>query len=76
MKALTLALCALSLLVSAPAFAQDKKKTTKKPAAVTLTPAQKKQQMARAGDCEKQADARKMEPQLRKQFLQSCLRKR
>ena len=68
MKFLMATLCGLSLLVSSPAFSQDKKEARKEPSA-----AQKKQQ-ERMKDCNEQAGSKKMEGDSRKKFMSACLK--
>jgi hypothetical protein len=66
MKALTTALCALMLVASPLALAQEKAKQEP-------TAAQKKQQQ-RMADCNKQAGAKKLEGDARKKFMSACLK--
>ena len=67
MKGLMAALCALMLAASPLALAQEKA-AKKEP-----TEAQKKQQQ-RMADCNKQAEAKKLEGDARKKFMSSCLK--
>ena len=67
MKALMAALCALMLVASPLALAQEKA-AKKEP-----TEAQKKQQQ-RMADCNKQAGAKKLEGDARKKFMSACLK--
>ena len=64
-KLMMAALCSLMLVASPLALAQEKAK--KEP-----TEAQKKQQQ-RMADCNKQAGAKKLEGDVRKKFMSTCL---
>ncbi len=64
MRSLTAALCAVSLLVAAPAFSAEKKAPSE---------AQKAQQQ-KMKDCNKQAGDKKLKGDERKQFMSACLK--